>query len=217
MSLYGFQVDGKPKGYFLDTCAIYATIFSPVLFIYFFYSMYRVGIKWERNLLWYIAITALGLSLLFSLRQKVAINDFAPFVVIAIPIMVKLFIHSLRVRLKEFRTIHYIMLRITLGVLILSFLLFIFNKSFYLFLNNPSSHAINKHYVVKELAEELKKLNIQGVTTPNNKLALRLRFYGIDADNSMVLSEEKVGLNPKEINVFYKDRLIKKYYLLETQ
>ena len=165
---------------------------------------------------WYISITALGLSLLFSLRQKIAINDFAPFVVIAIPIMVKLFIHSLRVRLKEFRTIHYFMLRISLGVLFISFLLFIFNKTFYLFINNPSSHAVNGHYVVKELAQELKKIDITGISTTDEKLALRLQFYGINKNKNYVLSEEKIGLNSKEIDVFYKDRLIKQYYLIQT-
>lgn len=216
MSLYGFRVDGTPKGYFLDTFAIYATIFSPVLFIYFLYSLYRIGIKWEKDLYWYISITALGLSLLFSLRQKIAIDDFAPFVVISIPIMVRLFIHSLRVRLKEFRTLHYIMIRITLGVLLVSFLLFIFNKSFYLFLKDPESHVANAHYVVKELADELKELNIEGVSTKDMSLALRLKFYGIKENKNMLLSEDKVGLNDREINIMYKHKLIKKYYLIKV-
>ena len=216
MSLFGFRVDGRPEGYFLDTCAIYATIFSPILFLYFFYSLYRIGIKWEKDIFWYISITALGFSLLFSLRQKIAINDFAPFVVIAIPIMVRLFIHSLRVRLKEFRSIHYIMLRITLGVLLLSFLLFIFNKTFYLFIKDPTSHFANGHYVAKELADELKEMNIQGITTTDEELALRLQFYGISENKNILLSEKKVGLNSKEVDVYYKHKLIKKYYLIKT-
>lgn len=216
MSMYGFRVDGTPKGYFLDTFAIYATIFSPVLFLYFFYSLYRIGIKWEKDLFWYISITALGLSLLFSLRQKVAIDDFAPFVVIAIPIMVRLFIHSLRVRLKEFRYFHYLMLRITIGVLLLSFLLFIFNKSFYLFLKDPESHVANAHYMVKELADELKELKVEGVTTEDKRLALRLKFYGISENKNILLSENKIGLNDREINIMYKHKLIKKYYLIKV-
>lgn len=216
MSMYGFSVNGSPKGYFLDTFAIYATIFSPVLFLYFFYALYRTGIKREKDLYWYIAMTALGLSLVFSLRQKIAIDDFAPFVVIAIPIMVKLFIHSLRIRLKEFRTFHYILLRITLGVLILSFVLFIFNKAFYVFIKNPTSHIAHEHYVAKELANKLKSLSIYGVTTLDKKLSIRLKFYGIKEDKSKLLSEEKIGLENKVIQIKYKNRIITKYYILDV-
>ena len=215
MTLYGFDVHGAPRGYLLDTFAIYATIFSPVLFLYFFYSLYRIGIKWEKDLYWYIAMTALGLSLVFSLRQKIAIDDFAPFVVIAIPLMVRLSIHSLRVRLKEFRTLNYLLIRVSLGVLMISFLLFIFNKSFYLYIEKPSKHVANEHYVAKELAEELKNMNITKVRTNNKKLELRLKFYGIGYDENIIISTKKIDKNNKTINVMYKHKVIKKYYILD--
>lgn len=217
MSMYGFEVGGTPRGYLLDTCAIYATIFSPVLFLYFFYSLYRIGIKWEKDLYWYISMTALGLSLVFSLRQKVAIEDFAPFVVIAIPIMVRLFIHSLRVRLKTFRTMHYLMMRVALGVLLFSFLLFVFNKTFYLYIKDPSTHVANRHYVAKELALKLKQMNIDGVSTVDERLALRLKFYGISENKNILLSSEQLGANDKEVDVMYKHKVIKKYYLIDTK
>jgi len=216
MSIYGFSVNGSPRGYFLDTFAIYATIFSPVLFLYFFYALYRTGIKREKDLYWYISMTALGLSLVFSLRQKVAIEDFAPFVVISIPIMVKLFIHSLRIRLKEFRTFHYILLRITLGVLVLSFLLFIFNKSFYMFIKNPRSHVAHEHYIAKELANKLKSLSIYGITTLDKKLSIRLKFYGIKKDETQLLSEKKIGLDNKTIPIMYQNRIITQYYIIDV-
>ena len=128
MSMYGFDMGSRPQGYFLDTFGIYATIFSPVLFIYFFYAIYRIGIKHDKDIFWYISMTAFGLSLIFSLRQRVQIEDFAPFVVIAIPIMVKLFIHSLRIRLKEFRKMHYLMARAAIIILVLNFAGFVFNN-----------------------------------------------------------------------------------------
>ncbi len=214
MTLYGFDMHGTPRGYLLDTFAIYATIFSPVLFLYFFYSLYRIGIKWEKDLYWYISMTALGLSLVFSLRQKIAIDDFAPFVVIAIPLMVRLSIHSLRVRLKEFRTMNYLLIRLSLGVLTLSFLLLVFNKSFYLYLENPSDHVANEHYVAKELATELKSMNITKVST-NKKMAQRLKFYGIEYDENVILSTNKIDKNDKIINVMYKHKIIKEYYILD--
>lgn len=214
MTLYGFDMHGVPRGYLLDTFAIYATIFSPVLFLYFFYSLYRIGIKWEKDLYWYISMTALGLSLVFSLRQKIAIDDFAPFVVIAIPLMVRLSIHSLRVRLKEFRTMNYLLIRLSLGVLCISFLLLVFNKSFYLYIENPSKHVANEHYIAKELATQLKNMNITKVST-NKKLALRLKFYGIEYDENIILSTKKIDKNDKTINVMYKHKIIKEYYLLD--
>ncbi|MGB3750104.1 MAG: hypothetical protein WA945_00890 [Arcobacteraceae bacterium] len=213
MTAYGFSFNGSPRGYFLDTFAIYATIFSPVLFLYFFYSLYRIGFKWERDLFWYISMTALVLSLIFSLRQKVAIEDFAPFVVIAVPLMVKLFIHSMRVRLKEFRTIHYMMLRVSLGVLVLSFFLFVCNKTLYLYLEEPSSHIASEHYIVKELAEELKKRDIHNISTTDRYLALRLRFYGIENSDTILLNTKKLEQNDEMIQVMYRHRILKKFYV----
>jgi len=217
MTFYGFSVHGAPKGYLLDTFAIYATIFSPVLFLYFFYSLYRIGIKWDKDLYWYISMTALGVSLFFSLRQKVAIDDFAPFVVIAIPLMVRLFIHSLRVRLKEFRTMHYIILRISLGVLIVSFLFLVFNKALYLYIENPSKHMAKEHYVAKELAIYLKKENINNISMSDSKMQKRLRFYNIGYDKDIILSKNKINDNDKIINVTYRNRVIKNYYMLNLK
>jgi hypothetical protein len=215
MSFYGFEVHGNPKGYLLDTFAIYATIFSPVLFLYFFYSLYRIGIKWDKDLYWYISMTALGLSLVFSLRQKIAIDDFAPFVVIAIPLMVRLFIHSLKVRLKEFRHTHYLMLRVSLGVLIISFVFLVFNKVLYLYLPDTSRHVAREHYIAKELANTLKKININNISTGDYKMALRLKFYGIGYDENILLSANKISSNDKRIDLMYKYKIIKKYYILD--
>jgi len=215
MTLYGFDVHGSPRGYFLDTFALYATIFSPVLFLYFFYSLYRIGIKWEKDLYWYISMTALGLSLVFSLRQKIAIDDFAPFVVIAIPLMVRLAIHSLRVRLKEFRGLNYFVIRFSLSVLFLSFLTLVFNKSFYLLMEKPSRHFANEHYVAKELSQKLRSMNIDNISTKDKELALRLKFYGIKNNGDILLSSKNINKKYEVIELMYKHKIIKKYYLLD--
>ncbi len=213
MSMYGFEMGGRPRGYFLDTFGIYATIFSPVLFIYFFYSLYRIGIKFEKDIFWYISMTALGLSLIFSLRQKIQIEDFAPFVVIAIPIMVKLFIHSLRVRLKEFRKIHYFIARVALGILVLNFLGFVFNKYFYLFIENPKKHFAYDYHIVKELSYELKNLNINSIMTYDKKLALRLKFYKIDNGDKYYIGKDKYKISIKNIDIKYKNKSIENFYI----
>ena len=121
MYIYGFDTQGKPESYFLDTFAIYATIFSPLLFIYFVYTIYRTGIKKEKTLTWYISTTALLLSILFSFRQRVYIEDFAPYVVVSLPFMLKSFYHSYRVRLKEFRKNYNIVVSLVVIMLALMY------------------------------------------------------------------------------------------------
>lgn len=213
MSYFGFDIGGKPKSFLLDTFGIYASIFSPVLFLYFFYAIYRIGLKQEKEILWFISATALGLSLIFSLRQHVKIEDFAPFVVIAIPLMVKLFSHSLHIRLKEFRKNHYIMMRIALGVLIVSFVGLVLNKYLYIFLENPRKHFVYNYHIVKELANELKDENINEVFTFDIKLAQRLKFYGIESSKSYLLSKNLFNESHRIIEIKYFNRIIEKYYI----
>jgi hypothetical protein len=213
MSYFGFNIGGRPKSYLLDTFAIYASIFSPVLFLYFFYAIYRIGLKLEKDIVWYISATALGLSLLFSLRQQIRIEDFAPFVVIAIPLMVKLFSHSLNIRLKQFRKWHYRMIQLTLGILFLSFFAFVFNKYTYIFLEKPQNHFTFKYHIVKELSEELKKLDIDSVYTSDNELTLQLKFYGIESSREYYISKRFYNKKCKIIDIIYYNRVVERYYL----
>ena len=214
MSMYGFDFGGRPRGYLIDTFGIYATIFSPLLFLYFFYSLYRVGIKLEKDIFWYIAITALYLSLIFSLRQRIDIEDFAPFVVIAIPIMVKLFMHSLRVRLREFRKLHYLIATITLTILLINFLVFSFNKYIYLVLENPNNHFANDYHIAKELSIKLKQLGINEISTNDKSMALRLKFYDINYGKDTYITSSKPEYSDKIIDISYNDKVISKYYLI---
>jgi hypothetical protein len=214
MQMYGFDVGGRPRGYFLETFGLYASIFSPILFLYFFYALYRVGLKEEKDLYWYIAFTSLGLSLLFSLRQKVNIVDFAPFVVIAIPLMVKLFLHSFRVRLKIFRGKHILFAKVMLSVLILNFIILLFNKPLYLIIDNNKNHFAYKYHNIKELAQQLKENNITAIMTDKKNLQNRLKFYGIEYGNKYFLYQKKPEYYDKEFDIKYYNKIIKSYYLV---
>ena len=198
MSIYGFDIQGHPRGYFLDTFGIYASIFSPILFLYFFYVIYRVGIKYDKDIYWYISATALCFSFILSFRQKINIEDFAPFVVISVPVMVKVFMHSLRIRLKIYRKKYYFIAFLSIFFLSLNILLFIFNKYLYIFLDNPKKHFAYKYYIAKELAVKLHNLHINSVYLPDNKLQKRLKFYNID----------KIKLSSTKLN----NKIIIKYY-----
>ncbi|MGA1941399.1 ArnT family glycosyltransferase [Arcobacter sp. YIC-310] len=217
MYIYGFQTDGKPKGYFLDTFAIYATIFSPLVFIYFIYSLYRTGIKNQKTLVWYISSTALLISLLFSFRQRVYIEDFAPYLVIFIPYMLKMFYHSYRVRLPIFRKKHFIGSIIVLLMLILNCILTVINKPLYLFLPNEKKHFAYKYHFAKEIANKLKKLGITKVTTEDYTLQLRLKYYGIEKTDNLVLSRKKPKNIKQNISISYYGKELVKLYIYEKK
>lgn len=215
MGMYGFEIGGKPKGYFIDTFGVYGSIFSPLVFLYFFYSIYRRGIKDKpKEMFWYISVTALILSFIFSLRQKIAIEDFAPFVVIAIPIMVKTLMGSIRVRLKEFRRAYYTLSFVIFSVLVLNFLFFFANKYLYIFLQNPKKHFAYNYHVAKELSYKLKEEGITKVTTYDEKLQLRLKFYGIDKSNQFILYDTKRSDYKQKIEISYNNILIDTYYIV---
>ena len=214
MYMYGFIIEGRPKGYFLDTFAIYTTIFSPVIFVYFFYTIYRVGIKEEKDLYWYIATTSLLLSFIFSLRQKIDISDFAPYVVIAVPVMVKLFLHSYRIRLRNFRQKHIIFARLMFLFLFLNTFLLLFNSVIYLFINNPQKHFAYKYHGTQELSEKLKNMEIYKIYTNDKQLQKQLDFYGVTKGNKYILRETKIDNYYKVITIKYFDKKIKNYYIL---
>ncbi len=179
MYLYGFDTHGRPQGYFLDILGIYASIFSPFIFIYFFYTQYRGAIRGTKNIYWYITITALGFSLLLSFRQKIYIEDFAPYVVISIPFMVRLFLHSLRVRLPRFQKKHLNIAYASLFVLVTSSLVLLYHMPVYLLLDRPQKHFAYKFHHAKQIAQYLKQLNIDNVYSSDYRLIKRLEFYGI--------------------------------------
>ncbi|MGD9625825.1 MAG: hypothetical protein AB7U51_14350 [Arcobacter sp.] len=205
MYIYGFSTDGKPKGFLVDTVAIYATIFSPILFLYFIYTMYRAGIQKERSLAWYISITALLLSVIISFRQRVYIEDFAPFVVISIPLMLKTFLHSYRVRLKEFRKIYNILAILIIGMLSLNVIFTFVNKPLYILLPNQTKHFVYQYHFIKELSKELKNRNIDNLTG-DNELLLRLKFYGINQGEDYYISMKDFYNYDEKITIKYYER-----------
>ena len=217
MYVYGFTTDGKPRGFLVDTFAIYATVFSPFLFFYFIYSIYRAGIKNERTLTWYISVTALFVSLIFSFRQRVYIEDYAPYIVISLPYMLKMFFHAYRVRLKEFRRNYNILVGLVIVMLTINVILTFVNKPLYLILPNPSKHFVYQYHFVKELAEELKNRGINSITTDNEELALRLKFYNIDNGDDYFLSLKNYNYQSERISIKYYGKELFVAYLIKLK
>lgn len=206
--IYGIDTQGLPQGHFLDSIGIYAAIFTPLIFLYLFYILYRRYLTKEMNILWFISSTALVLSLLLSFRQRIEVEHFAPYLILALPLATQTFYHSYRVRLRIFRAKYRIIFTITLIFLFLNSFLVFFNKELYLVLDEPKKHFAYKMHIAKELARELNKKGIDCIST-DHKMSTRLQFYGVTKCNNYLL-EENIIKNEKSENVTisYKNRIL---------
>ena len=211
---FGFETNGRPSGHFIDTFGIFAAVFSPFVFIFFVYTIYRIWVKEKKDLLWFIAICSFCFCMIVSVRQRLELEQFLPFCVIATPLMVRVFFNSYRVRLPKFRKGHKICTSLVMLFLIFNWSAIIFNQVFYLFLSDPTKHLTYKFDVAKELADKLKEAGVQDIATEDTRLALRLKFYGIktksysknllasaDLDEKSKFSIEKMGKVVANFNI----------------
>lgn len=152
----GIEIGGRPTGHFAEIFGLYATIFSPLLFLYFVYAMYRILLRGQKTLLWYISFTALAFSLLLSIRQRVYITDFAPYVMIAIVLMLDVFNHSVRVRLPQFQKRYRQAFYLVIVFLSLTVSAIVFHKMLYYVTPDPSKHFADRIYSPYLLAKKLK-------------------------------------------------------------
>ncbi len=178
LAFYGFEVSGRPRGHFLDTLGIFAACFSPLIFIYFFYVIYRLSFKENKTLLWFLMSVTFVFCSLLSLRQKLFLEEFLPFCVISTPLLIKTLLESYRVRLPEFRLKYKIFIECSVIFLLFCYVLIVGNKFLYYFVE-PKRHFANNYHFAKELSLELKKQDIKAVRV-DKSLQKRLKFYGIE-------------------------------------
>lgn len=175
----GIEIGGRPSGHFLEIFGLYASVFSPLLFFYFFYAMYRILLREKKTLLWYISFSALAFSLLLSIRQRVYITDFAPYVTIAIILMLDVFNHSIRVRLPEFQKRYKRAFYIVVVSLVLSMLIIVFHKVFFYVLKEPSKHFAYRIYKPYFIAKQLKENDTDCYNNATGRELDQLSYYGI--------------------------------------
>jgi len=208
--IYGFDIYGFPRGHFLDTIGVYAAIFNPIIFVYIFYVLYRRYLADKKDKLWYIASTALLFSLLISFRQRVDIEHFAPYLIIALPLAAQTFVSSYRVRLKEHRRGYKVIFVSSFILLILNTLVVFFNKELYLVLENPKKNFAYNMHIAKDLAKALKEKNIDCVTT-DPKMQKRLRFYAVTQCNQNILKELPLkSKREPDVTISYKNKILYK-------
>jgi hypothetical protein len=199
---FGIDVGGKPEGRFLDALGIYSAIFSPIVFVYLFYVLYRRYMSNERDLLWMIASIMFIFSLLLSFRQKVNIQDFAPYLMVALPLCAQTFFHTYRVRLSIFRRRYQMLFYGAFILLIMNALVVFFNPWLYKWIKKPKDHFSYSMHVAKELAQTLGSHHIHCVSADDEPMQLRLRFYGIGECKQFHLSK-KANKKSEKVTISY--------------
>lgn len=206
--IYGIDMHGSPKGYFLNSLGLYAAIFTPIIFIYLFYVLYRRYLTKDIDILWFISTTALIFSLLLSFRQRIGIEYFAPYLILALPLIAQTFESSYRVRLNIFRRNYKLVFIISVALLLINSSAVLFNKYLYRVVKEPRKHFSYNMHVAKELSHELKKRGISCVDT-NKKMSKRLEFYGVTKCNNYLLEENySDSKNLDSVTISYKNRVV---------
>jgi len=192
ISVFSFGIDahGMPAGHFLDSLGIYSAIFSPIIFLYIIFALYRKYLSKELDIIWFVASVPFLISLLLSFRQTIPVEHFAPFLIVSLPLVAKVFVSSYRVRLKIFRKKYRAVFVFSFIFLLLNTLVVVLNKEIYRFMDNPKKHSVYKYHIAKELAHELQNNSINCVET-DHKMQERLYFYGVTKCDNYILDNKK--------------------------
>lgn len=207
--IYGLDIGGRPSGYFVDTMGHLLLIFSPFVFLYFLYSLYRYFNIEKRPISFYIAITSLFFMLFLSLRQRVDTQSYAPLLLCFLPLCFSIYISGLRVRLPQFRARYKIPFMIAFTILLLFTCSVFLSKILFLVVPYNDNFAL-RHYIAKELAYNLKARGIDSVSTGSHMQA-RLKFYGIGYGDRY-LSDTKIE-DSRSIPIVYYGKEITKFYI----
>jgi len=209
--IYGFVAHGIPRGHFLDVLGVYSAIFSPIVFIYIFYTLYKLFLLKKMDQIWFIASTAFLVSIILSFRQRINLEYFAPYLMIVLPLSAQIFIQSYRVRLRIYRKKYKIAFILAFVFLVLNAFIVFFHKEIYLVLENPKKNFAYNVDIVHNLAKKLKAMHVKCLHVNNKDMQLRLRFYGIEKCNDTFLKEISLkSVKKGDVTISYKNKILYK-------
>ncbi len=171
--------DESSKSYFFELLGIYATVMSPLVFIYLFYSLYRSLLRGERDIVWAVSFISLMLSLLFSLGEKVRIVDFSPYLMIGVLVAVRTYQSSLRVRLRQFQKGYRISFAFVLFALVLNTLMLLFHQPIYRFAGKENYKIVKPVYEPYDLVKKFYQKGLKCTENIDRKSYNQMRYYGI--------------------------------------
>ncbi|KIM07194.1 MAG: hypothetical protein KU38_10695 [Sulfurovum sp. FS08-3] len=173
------EIGGLPRGHFATIFGLYIAIFSPFVFVYFCYTLYRLYHEKKHDIVWYIASMGLLFSFLLSIRQQVIVTEFSPYILIGSIFLYRVYSESLKVRLKIYQTTYKKVFLFTLTTLLLGTMsIFLHRPLFWLF-EDKSRHFAYAIYEPYWLAQALKAQNIHCYDTKFIKKAAQLQYYEI--------------------------------------
>jgi hypothetical protein len=112
------------------------------------------------------------------------------------------FLHTYRIRLREFRRRYQILFYSAFILLIVNVLAVFFNHYLYRFLDDPKRHFSYPMHIAKELSGVLHADNIRCIDAGDKKLQLRLRFYGITHCEDYRL-EKEISSKGSKVTISY--------------
>jgi len=169
-----------PGNHFFEMLGIYATIFSPLLFVYLFYALYRTLLRGSRDLLWYISFGALVISLILSLQERVKVTDFSAYLMLGIIVAVRTYLESLNVRLRRFQKSYRLFFGIVMIPLFVSVFTMILHQPIYRILGKRYYPVVAPVYVPYDNALALKKRGKKCTETSTRKVLYQMRYYGLE-------------------------------------
>lgn len=215
MYIYGLDVSGIPRNYFVSNLGKMALFFSPLLLIYYIYTLFR-ALGRQNNVLVYIGATSMGFVLLLSFRQDVDLETLFPMSVVALPVAIRQFFADMRIRLPMFRASYVRRFVVIFALLFAQSALLYGNKILYLF--NVQNHFASSYYFSKEIATALKQRGIESIGTDNYKLRLSLSFYGIgDATSPYLKRVSQVNESyENELPIIYLGKKVASFVILDN-
>ena len=199
---FNYDITGHPKGHLIDILGIYFAIFSPFVFLYFLYALLKTFRK--PTLLWFISSWGLIFSILLSFRQKIKIDDYAPYVIVAIVFMIAIFLNDYRVRLKIFRK-PYKFLFSFLFISLIMFDIFILSSKYFLDIK-----ILEQFKYSKEIALFLKSKKIDKISCNNKKICKKLYFYGLEKGDKYLLNYNKTT---KKVSISHNNKTLYSFYV----
>jgi len=210
---FGLDIHGQPTGHFLDALGLYAAIFSPIIFLYIVFVIYRRYLSKDMDIIWFVTAIPFVISLILSFRQVISIEHFAPYLIVSLPLAAQTFVSSYRVRLKIFRQRYKLMFVLSFIFLVINSLGVLFNKDLYRFLNHPAKHFVYKFHIAKELSDVLKQKSINCVTT-DFKMQQRLKFYGVTKCDNNLLTLNKIDKDKSDsVTISYRNQPVFSAYV----
>jgi hypothetical protein len=93
-------------------------------------------------------------------------------------------------------------------------MLIFLNKPLYALMDEPTKHFAIKYNIAKELAEALKAKGVTKVMMKDDKMALRLKFYGIEQGKNYKLTTlAEIEEGYEKIDIAYYGKVVKTFYL----